>query len=92
VKNGILSAIEICSNIREQISADFNRLQTAGTQINPSDRGFSEEGLSARIESITELDKTLHEVLDIVLAETVSSLLYLGPSSRPKSRCIVCVC
>jgi hypothetical protein len=75
VKNGILSAIEICSNIREQISADFNKLQTAGSQIIATDDAFSEESMSARVESIAELDMTLHEVLDIVLAETVSLLL-----------------
>lgn len=75
VKNGILSAIEICSNIREQISADFNKLQTAGSQIIATDDAFSEESMSARVESIAELDTTLHEVLEIVLAETVSLLL-----------------
>ena len=72
VKNGILSAIEICSNIREQISTDFNKLQAHGGQITTTDGAFSEESMSARVESITELDMTLHEVLDIVLAETVS--------------------
>lgn len=77
VKNGILAAIEICSNIREQISADFNKLQTSGSQAIATDRAFSEESMSARVESITELDMTLHEVLDIVLAETVRlSTLY----------------
>ena len=72
VKNGILSAIEICSNIREQISSDFNKLQTTGGEIIASDSAFSEASMAARVESITELDMTLHEILDIVLAETVS--------------------
>ena len=63
VKNGLLSAIEICSNIREKIAAD-SRLQSALSDIVSSD-----ESLSAQV---AELDTTLHEVLDIVLAETVS--------------------
>ena len=71
IKNGILSAIEICSNIREQILTDFNKLQNAGSHIT------SQQSTSGRIESITELDMTLHEVLDIVLAETVCLYRYL---------------
>eukprot|EP00804_Cyclotella_cryptica_P000589 CCRYP_009976-RA/>CCRYP_009976-RA protein AED:0.28 eAED:0.28 QI:429/1/1/1/1/1/3/820/1200 len=72
VKNGILAAIEICSNIREQISADFNKLQTGGAQLSSSGSVFSDQSMSSRVESITELDMTLHEVLDIVLAETMA--------------------
>jgi hypothetical protein len=69
VKNGILAAIEICANIREQISADFNKLQSETVS---TENIFSEGSIAARVESITELDMTLHEVLDIVLAETMA--------------------
>ena len=72
VKNGILSAIEICSNIREQISSDFNKLlQTTDGQNIAADSAITKESMAVRVESITELDMTLHEILDIVLAETV---------------------
>jgi hypothetical protein len=87
VKNGILAAIEICSNIREQISGDFNKLQTAGSQIiTKGDNIFSEQSMAARIETITELDMTLHEVLDIVLAETVSTIDFILLLSRLASK------
>lgn len=70
VKNGLLGAIEICGNIREQISDDFNLLQKE-IASSASEAIFSEQSLAGRVESISELDRTLHEVLDIVLAETV---------------------
>jgi len=68
VKNGLLAAIEICGNVREQVSEDFNLFQK-GTK---HDVLISEESVASRVESITELDRTLHEVLDIVLAETMA--------------------
>ena len=37
---------------------------------------MSEEDLAGQMENMAELDRTLHEVLDIVLAETVCSILY----------------
>jgi hypothetical protein len=55
VKNGLLAAIEICGNVREQLS----------------EPATSEERLSSSLENMTELDKTLHDILDIILAETV---------------------
>jgi hypothetical protein len=55
VKNGLLAAIEICGNVREQLSVSV----------------LSEESLSYKLENLTELDRTLHDVLDIILAETV---------------------
>jgi hypothetical protein len=72
VKNGLLAAIEICGNVREQVSEDFNLFQK-GTK---HDVLISEESVASRVESITELDRTLHEVLDIVLAETVRALAF----------------
>ena len=70
VKNGLLAAIEICGNVREQMSDDFSLFQKDVNHANL----ISEESVASRVESITELDRTLHEVLDIVLAETVSSV------------------
>jgi len=67
VKNGLLAAIEICGNIREQFSEDFNSLQKDDKL--PT---ITEQSLSTRIEHVSELDRTLHEVLDIVLAETMA--------------------
>jgi hypothetical protein len=55
VKNGLLAAIEICGNVREQLSESV----------------ISEASLSCKLENLTELDRTLHDVLDIILAETV---------------------
>ena len=55
VKNGLLAAIEICGNVREQLSGSA----TSG------------ERSSSSLENMTELDKTLHDILDIILAETV---------------------
>ena len=71
VKNGLLAAIEICGNIQEQLSEDFNLLQKDSNH-SEGDVFISEHSLSSRVENISELQKTLHEVLDIVLAETVS--------------------
>lgn len=62
VKNGLLAAIEICGTFREQSGNDVP---------------MSEEELAGQMENMAELDRTLHEVLDIVLAETVCSILYL---------------
>lgn len=70
VKNGLLAAIEICGNVREQMSDDFSLFQKDVKHR----LLVSEESVASRVESITELDRTLHEVLDIVLAETVSSV------------------
>lgn len=70
VKNGLLAAIEICGNVREQMSDDFSLFQKDVKHR----LLVSEESVASRVESITELDRTLHEVLDIVLAETVSSM------------------
>ena len=70
VKNGLLAAIEICGTVREQLSDDFSLVRhDLGYKI---DTNVSEENVSGRIETMAELDTTLHEVLDIVLAETVS--------------------
>mmetsp|Transcript_29734 Transcript_29734/g.46009 ORF Transcript_29734/g.46009 Transcript_29734/m.46009 type:complete len:1225 (-) Transcript_29734:27-3701(-) len=68
VKNGLLAAIEICGNVREQVSADFNLFQKGFKH----DMLISEESVASRVENVTELDRTLHEVLDIVLAETMA--------------------
>jgi len=67
VKNGLLAAIEICGNIREQFSEDFNLLQKEN-EVSL----VTEQSLKTRVEHISELDRTLHEVLDIVLAETMA--------------------
>ena len=82
VKNGLLAAIEICGNVREQISNDFNLFQKA----NMHDMLISEESVASRVENVAELDRTLHEVLDIVLAETVRVLrrfLVYVPAAAP---------
>ena len=63
VKNGLLSAIEICSNLREKIAADSKLPKVL------ADGASSDENLSVQV---AELDTTLHDVLDIVLAEAVS--------------------
>ena len=78
VKNGLLAAIEICGNVREQIANDFNLFQTATKH----DMLISEESVASRVENVTELDRTLHEVLDIVLAETVRVFIF----------CCICTC
>lgn len=67
VKNGLLAAIEICGNVREQLSDDFKLFQRGTT----CDNIISEESVANKVENVVELDRTLHEVLDIVLAETV---------------------
>ena len=55
VKNGLLAAIEICGIVREQLSESV----------------LCGESFSNKLENLTELDRTLHDVLDIILAETV---------------------
>lgn len=66
VKNGILAAIEICGNIHDHISSGIDWMRDR--QI------VSEPSLTFGIENVDELDQTLHEVLDIILAGTVSVL------------------
>ena len=61
VKNGILAAIEICSNIRDHISHNNNRV--------------GEGQMISEAKNVDELDHTLHEVLDIILAGTVSAFV-----------------
>ncbi|KAL7541449.1 hypothetical protein ACHAXR_013265 [Thalassiosira sp. AJA248-18] len=70
VKNGLLAAIEICGNVREQLSDDFSLLRQDYGYTN--DTSVSEDCVSGRMENMAELDRTLHEVLDIVLAETMA--------------------
>ena len=67
VKNGLLAAIEICGSIREH--------------PNESDDAMSKEGRACKLENIAELDRTLYEVLDIVLAETVRLSLFPFPNN-----------
>ena len=56
VKNGLLAAIEICSNVMETVE-DAKARPASASEINAN---------------VQELDRTLHDVLDIVVAETVS--------------------
>jgi len=76
VKNGLLSAIEICGNIREEMSDNFSVLQKdlggSKNKSNDDAAAVSGESVSGRMENMADLDKTLHEVLDIVLAETMA--------------------
>ena len=72
VKNGLLAAIEICGNVREQMAGDFGHLQRDSNYTNDNAAIVSEEDISSKLENMAELDRTLHEVLDLVLAETVS--------------------
>eukprot|EP00584_Thalassiosira_punctigera_P004857 CAMPEP_0172528142 /NCGR_PEP_ID=MMETSP1067-20121228/2623_1 /TAXON_ID=265564 ORGANISM="Thalassiosira punctigera, Strain Tpunct2005C2" /NCGR_SAMPLE_ID=MMETSP1067 /ASSEMBLY_ACC=CAM_ASM_000444 /LENGTH=1326 /DNA_ID=CAMNT_0013312005 /DNA_START=164 /DNA_END=4144 /DNA_ORIENTATION=- len=67
VKNGLLAAIEICGNAREQLSDDLGREKNDGGDV-----GAPEKTVSGQMENMMELDRTLHEVLDIVLAETMA--------------------
>lgn len=70
VKNGILAAIKICGNIHDQLSKnhpqrllnDIDRTHDALNHLDSKPSG---------IETVNELDHTLHEVLDIILAGTV---------------------
>ena len=56
VKNGLLAAIEICNNVKETVE---------GTNAKPA--------IASEITAnVQELDRTLNDVLDIVVAETVS--------------------
>eukprot|EP00571_Detonula_confervacea_P014780 CAMPEP_0172301060 /NCGR_PEP_ID=MMETSP1058-20130122/3025_1 /TAXON_ID=83371 /ORGANISM="Detonula confervacea, Strain CCMP 353" /LENGTH=1228 /DNA_ID=CAMNT_0013011053 /DNA_START=186 /DNA_END=3872 /DNA_ORIENTATION=+ len=68
VKNGLLAAIEICGNIREQMSGDISILRKENCHKNGT--AFPDE--NGKMENMAELDMTLHEVLDIVLAETMA--------------------
>ena len=70
VKNGLLAAIEICGNVREQMSDDMSQLQKDLGNANHTS-AMSEKSLSGKLENMTELESTLHDVLDIILAETV---------------------
>lgn len=69
VKNGLLAAIEMSGNIREEMAVDFSLLQQGSEGI--ADTAVAEQSMSGRMDSMAELDRTLHEVLDLVLAETV---------------------
>ena len=66
VKNGILAAIEICGNIHDHIYNDGGGLRKS--------QFISDASSTIGIEDVDELDHTLHEVLDIILAGTVSVL------------------
>jgi signal transduction histidine kinase len=78
VKNGLLAAIEICGNIREQLSDEVgHRLKDSSTSLRDSasfdlSHASDENGAAGRMENVAELDRTLHEVLNIVLAETMA--------------------
>lgn len=56
VKNGLLAAIEICNNVRETVE-DTNGKPAIASEINAN---------------VQELDRTLNDVLDIVVAETMA--------------------
>jgi hypothetical protein len=71
VKNGILAAIEICGNLHDQLSNNPHR--GMNTIESSSDGGTN---TSVGSESLDELDQTLREVLDIILAGTVRVLCY----------------
>lgn len=72
VKNGLLAAIEICGNIREQMSDNVGhrRKDLCSSFVGGVD--LLDHSASGRMENVTELDRTLHEVLNIVLAETMA--------------------
>ncbi|KAL3809402.1 hypothetical protein ACHAXA_004583 [Cyclostephanos tholiformis] len=71
VKNGLLAAIEICGNVREQLSEPV----------------MSHESLLSNLENMTELDRTLHDILDIILAETMARDVIQG-MYVPRMECI----
>lgn len=64
VKNCILAAIEICGNIHDQLSNNPLHLLKDSPLVMGNRKSLG-------IESVDELDRTLHEVLDIILAGTV---------------------
>jgi hypothetical protein len=64
VKNGILAAIEICGSIHDQLlNNPLHMMKDSSVAMG--------KRKSLGIESVDELDHTLHEVLDIILAGTV---------------------
>lgn len=75
IKNVILGAIEVCELLRGQICGDFDLHQKTKSSIRP-EGSISKESiaasLGARFENVAELDTMLHEILDIILADTVS--------------------
>lgn len=71
IKNGLLGAIEVCELLGGQICGDFNKLQKPKI----SSKESLAASLAARFENVAELDTMLHEILDIILADTVSSFL-----------------
>ena len=72
VKNGLLAAIEICGSAREGMSGDGpgGDFGWPGGGGDPAAAG-PEGKASAQSENMGKLDRTLHQVLDIVLAKTV---------------------
>jgi len=76
VKNGLLAAIELCDSICE--SEDKDKIGTAirfGNGINELQRQELYEynsDASNRKRALFELDRTLHEILDTILAEAMA--------------------
>jgi hypothetical protein len=73
IKNGLLGSIELCGVVREQISDHYTVLQRNKDNLIAADSVILEQSIAATVESISELGRALHGVLDIILAETVSN-------------------
>ncbi|KAL3796954.1 hypothetical protein HJC23_000707 [Cyclotella cryptica] len=73
IKNGLLGAIELCGIVRERMSDHYSELQRNKINLIAADSVTLKQSLAATVESISELDRALHEVLDIILAETMSN-------------------
>ena len=63
VKNGLLAAIGLCDNLKECLQSNNNKSEIEG---NKDDRDTTEKRI------LFDLDKTLHEILDTVLAEAMA--------------------
>jgi len=69
VKNGLLAGIELCDSLRNTID-DVEKSTTSDEPVTPTkDR---ETPINTTRRRIEELDVTLHELLDTVLAEAMA--------------------
>mmetsp|Transcript_3353 Transcript_3353/g.6269 ORF Transcript_3353/g.6269 Transcript_3353/m.6269 type:complete len:1165 (-) Transcript_3353:172-3666(-) len=71
VKNGLLAAIGLCDSLNESFE-DLTRSGTEFVSLQEADKGETNVSDVATKRYLVELDKTLHEILDTILAEAMA--------------------
>jgi hypothetical protein len=74
VKNGLLAAIGLCDSLTESFD-DFSRLEKSQSSNDIKEGHVKKDVISSEVSvkrHLVELDKTLHEILDTILAEAMA--------------------